>query len=45
VTSRASGETEFGYDVRVRCSCGQQYDVFVTPEIAAEDFLAQAEKN
>jgi hypothetical protein len=45
MTSKVSAETESGYDLRLRCTCGQSYYVFVTPEIAAEDFLAQAERN
>jgi hypothetical protein len=45
VTYTASAETESGYDPRFRCTCRQSYYVHVTPEIAAEDFLAQAERN
>jgi hypothetical protein len=45
VTYTASAATEDGYDLRLRCTCGQSYYVYVTPEIAAEDFLAQAEQN
>ena len=41
----ASAETASGYDLRLRCTCGQSYYVYVTPEIAADDFLAQAERN
>ena len=45
VTYTASAATESGYDLRLRYTCGQHYFVFVTPEIAAEDLLAQAERN
>ena len=45
VTYTASAATEYGYDLRLRCTCGQHYYVFVTPEIAAEDLVTQAEKN
>jgi hypothetical protein len=45
VTYTSSAATEDGYDLRLRCTCGQSYYVFVTPEIAAEDFLARAERN
>jgi len=45
VTYTASAATASGYNLRLRCSCGQHYFVFVTPEIAADDFLAQAERN
>ena len=45
VTYTASTATESGYDLRLRCTFGQHYYVFMTPEIAAEDFLAQAERN
>ena len=36
VISTASAETELGYDLRLRCTCGRPYYVYVTPEIAAE---------
>jgi len=42
VTTKASEATDEGYDVRLRCTCGQQFEVFVTPEIAGEDFAAEA---
>jgi hypothetical protein len=45
VTYTASAATEYGYDLRLRCTCGQHYYAFVTPEIAADDFLEQAERN
>jgi hypothetical protein len=45
VTTKASAKTETGYDPRLWCRCGQSYDVYATPEIAAEGFLAQAERN
>ena len=45
VTYTASSATESGYDLRLRCTCGQHYYVFVTQEIAAEDFLRQADRN
>ena len=45
VTYTVSAATESGYDLRLRCTCGQHYYVFVTLEIAADDFLAQAERN
>ena len=45
VTYTASAGTNAGYGLRLVCTCGQHYYVFVTPEIAAEDFLAQAELN
>jgi hypothetical protein len=43
VTYKASAATEAGYDLRV--GCGQAYYVYVTPEIAADDFLAQAKRH
>ena len=39
------GCAQSGYNLRLCCTCGQHYLVFVTPEIAAEDFLTQAERN
>jgi hypothetical protein len=45
VTYAVTSATEHGYDLRLRCTCGQSYYVYVTPEIAADDFLAQAEQN
>jgi hypothetical protein len=45
VTYTASAATETGYGLRLRCTCGQAFFVYVTPEIAAEDFMAQAELN
>jgi hypothetical protein len=45
VTYTASTATETAYDLRLRCTCGQGYYVYVTPEIAADDLLAQAEQN
>ena len=45
MTYKASPATETGYDLRLRCTCGQSYYVYVTPEIAAEDFVTQAERN
>jgi hypothetical protein len=45
VTYTASAETASGYDLRLRCTSGQSYYVYVTPEIEADDFLAQAERN
>jgi len=45
VTYTAIAATESGYDLRLRCTCGQSYYVYVTPEVAAEDFRAQAERN
>jgi hypothetical protein len=45
VTYTASAATEYGYDLRRRCTCRQDYYVFVTPETAAADFMAQAERN
>jgi hypothetical protein len=45
VTYTATAATETGYDLRLRCTCGQSYYVYVTPEIAADDLLAQAERN
>ena len=45
VTTKASAGTDAGYGLRLMCTCGQHYFVFVTPEMAAQDFLAQAERN
>ena len=45
VTTNASAGTDAAYALRLVCSCGQHYFVLVTPEIAADDFLAQAERN
>ena len=45
VTYTASVATETGYDLRLRCACRQNYYVYVTPEIAADGFRAQAERN
>jgi hypothetical protein len=42
VTYTASAASETGYDLRLRCTGGPSYYVYVTP---AEDFLAQAERN
>jgi hypothetical protein len=43
VTYTAPAETPTGYDLRLRCTCGQHCHIFVTPETAAKDCLAQAE--
>jgi hypothetical protein len=45
VTCLASTATESGYDLRLRCTCAEHDYVFVTPEIATDDFLAQADQN
>jgi hypothetical protein len=45
VTYTATAATENGYHLRLRCTCGQSSYVYVTPEIAAEDFIVEAERN
>jgi len=45
VTTKASEATETGYDLRLRCTCGQAYYVYVTPAMAADDFHGKAEWN
>jgi hypothetical protein len=45
VTYTATAATEIGYDLRLRCTWGQSYYVYVTPEIAAEDLLTPAKLN
>jgi hypothetical protein len=45
VTTKASEATDEGYDLPLRCTCGRAYYVYVTPEIAADDFQAQAARN
>jgi len=44
VTTKAREATETGYDLRLRCTCGQAYCVYVTA-MAADDFHGQAERN
>ena len=44
VTADASPETGTGYDLVIRCSC-RAFRVYVTPEMAADDFLSQAQRN
>ena len=45
VTGDATEETPSGYDLTLSCSCGEVFAVRVTPEMALDDFIAQAERN
>ena len=44
VTAEASPETPTGYVIRCS-SCRAVFRLYVTPEIAADDLVAQAERN
>lgn len=45
LTCDATEETPTGYDLTLWCSCGETFAIRVTPEIAADDFIAQAGRN
>jgi hypothetical protein len=45
VTGDATEETPSGYDLTLWCSCGARFAVRVTPDLALDDFIAQAERN
>ena len=45
VAGDATEETPSGYDLTLWCSCGESFAVRVTPQMALDDFIAQAEQN